>query len=290
MWPFSPRKTRCPTRRPPQPSRRLSLEALEDRCLLSSGALDPTFGSGGIVTTALTKTGDIAHGLLLQPNGDLIAYGDADTGSSQSPDVASFGLARYTPNGSLDPTFGNNGVVITSRVGHTSVTGVDDQSLGVGVSQAALQSDGKIVAVGNGRYLIRYNCNGLLDTTFGARGLVTVPSGFSIFSVLIQPSNGDIVVGGAANSAFSLLRYTPSGTLESTFGSGGEVATSIAGGNGGAGYRTLALENGDIVAGGGGANDFALARYTPSGSLDTTFGSGGIVTTVVGSSLYEGRT
>jgi uncharacterized delta-60 repeat protein len=242
--------------------------------MLSSGALDPTFGSGGIVKTALTRTGDYAHGLLLQSNGDLIAYGDADTGTQSSPDVASFGLARYTPNGSLDTTFGNRGVVVTSKVGGTAVTGAEVEGPPAGVSQAALQSDGKIVAVGNGRYLIRYNSNGSLDAAFGSRGLVTVPSGFSVDSALFQPNNGDIVVGGNYNSAFALLRYTPHGALDPTFGSGGEVVTPAAAG----GIGSLALENGDIVAGGGGA----LARYTLSGNLDTTFGSGGIVTSPVG--------
>ena len=132
--------------------------------------------------------------------------------------------------------------------------------------------------------LVRYNSNGSLDTTFGSKGLVTVPSNFSMDSLLIQPSNGDIVVGGLSTSsaAFALLRYTPNGTLDSTFGSGGEVVTP------GAGVKItcLALENGDIVAGGTStATSGALARYTLSGSLDTTFGSGGIVMTQAVNSL-----
>jgi uncharacterized delta-60 repeat protein len=274
MWPFSPRTTRLskPARGVP-PSRQPRLEALEDRCLLSSGALDPTFGSGGIVTTSLSKGDAEAHGALLQANGDIIAYGSA--GIFQGNDEYSgFGLARYTPNGSLDTTFGSKGVVTTFKVGTTNLQqdGYPPSS-GAGVLQAALQSDGKIVAVGS-NVLLRYNSNGSLDTTFDSKGLVTPPSGFSVDSVLVQPSNGDTVVGGSYNSDFALLRYTPTGTLDSTFGSGGEVVTSSAGGN----VVALALENGDIVAGGGGT----LARYTLNGSLDATFGSGGIVTTALG--------
>jgi uncharacterized delta-60 repeat protein len=252
------------------------VEALEDRCLLSSGALDPTFGSGGIVTTALTKESDYAHGVLVQSNGDLIAYGTADTGSNKfslSP-PASFGLVRYTPNGSLDTTFGHRGIVITSQVGNTAITANDFALPFEGVSQAALQADGKIVAVGNNLYVVRYNANGSIDTTFGSQGLVVVPSGFSTGSLLIQPSNGDILVGGSYNSQFALLRYTPRGALDPTFGSGGEVVTSSAAGI----VVALALENGDIVAGGG----QSLVRYTLSGNLDTTFGAGGIVTIPMG--------
>src|SRR5437763_15770874 len=95
MWPFSSRKTRPQTSdRPRRAPYRPRLEALEDRCLLSAGALDPTFGSGGIVTTALTKYSDSAYGELLQPNGNIIAYGDAQTSGGGSY-IDNFGLARY---------------------------------------------------------------------------------------------------------------------------------------------------------------------------------------------------
>jgi uncharacterized delta-60 repeat protein len=263
-----------------RPFLRVGLEALEDRCCPSSGALDPTFGTGGIVTTEVAKTASYAHGVLLQSNGDLITYGIADTGDTRLVDqgsilgTASFGLARYTPSGSLDKTFDKTGEVVTSTVGTTAITSPDAATPDVGVAQAALQSDGKIVAVGNHSYLVRYNSNGSLDTTFGSKGLVVVPSGFSAQSLVIQPSNGDIVVGGSYSSDFALLRYTPSGALDSTFGSGGEVVTSGAPGT----VTSLALENGDIVAGGG----QSLARYTLSGNLDATFGSGGIVSLPMG--------
>jgi uncharacterized delta-60 repeat protein len=280
MWYFSSRKPRPETSiRPLRRSYRLHLEGLEDRCLLSSGALDPTFGSGGIVTTSLNRYDDFAHGVLLQSNGDIIAYGGADT-VNHGTAYAGFGLARYTPSGSLDTTFGSGGVVTTFNVGSTNIRGYADTRSGV--SQAALQADGEIVAVGNYSYLVRYNGNGSLDTTFGSRGLVTVPSGFFGHSLLIQPGNGDIVVCGdfyygGNNYAFALLRYTANGALDSTFGSGGEVVTPATAGTF-VYFNYLALENGDIVAGGSGA----LARYTLSGSLDTTFGSGGIVTTPMG--------
>jgi uncharacterized delta-60 repeat protein len=87
-----------------------------------------------------------------------------------------------------------------------------------------------------------------------------------------------------------LLRYTPSGALDPTFGNGGEVVTTVTGLN--INPRSLALENGDIVAGGGAStggypdyHSWFLARYTLSGSLDTTFGSGGIVNTQLGTDL-----
>jgi uncharacterized delta-60 repeat protein len=166
--------------------------------------------------------------------------------------------------------------VTTFKVAGTDITTFNDPDPFTGVCKAALQADGKIVTVGSFSFMVRYNGNGSIDTTFGTRGLVTVPSGFAISTVLIQPSNGDIVVGGHTNNGFALVRYTPNGTLDSTFGSGGEVITSVAGVTIYSGFGALGLENGDIVAGGDGG---VLARSTLSGNLDTSFGAGGIVTT-----------
>jgi uncharacterized delta-60 repeat protein len=246
--------------------RRPLIEALEDRCLLSAGALDPTFGSGGIVTAPLGAQYGTWSGDLLQSNGDIILYGG--------------GLARFTSSGSLDPSFGRGGIVQLPKIGKKTTV--------LPIYQAALQADGKIVTVDNTE-LVRYNSNGTLDQSFGSTGVVSLPAGFSMLSLLIQPSNGDIVVGGAyypptnpSNGGFALLRYTPSGTLDSTFGSGGEVVVTT-GPLLGNSIQALALENGDIVASGTcfspGQWSFDLVRFTPSGSLDTTFGSGGIVTT-----------
>jgi uncharacterized delta-60 repeat protein len=279
MWSLFSRQTRLaqPARRPPSPFRP-RLEALEDRYLLSAGVLDPTFGSGGIVTTALTKGNDYANGSLLQPNGDIIVYGQslARRGGQSA-------MARYTPSGNLDPTFGSGGIVLTKLDG---------------IGKAALQADGKIVAGGAG-HLVRYNANGSVDQTFGSQGVVTYPSNYSQADILIEPSTGDIVLGGGTLGSpgyFALLRYTPKGVLDSTFGTGGEVITQFPGMYGETiQWGGLALQNGHIVAagfastGGSGPNShfWALARYNDNGSLDTTFGPSGtgLVTTAVGSGL-----
>jgi uncharacterized delta-60 repeat protein len=249
---------KTPPRRHPairRPACRLRLEALEDRWVPSGAGLDPTFGSGGIVTTSLLPSySSQARGDLLQPNGDIIAYGQLNL-------TLGLFLVRYTPSGSLDTTFGSGGIVKNTTMGD--------------VSQATLQPDGRIVVVSRTE-LVRYNSNGSLDTTFGIGGVVTLP--IAGYSLLIQPSNGDIVVGGETGGGdFALLRYTSNGTVDSTFASAGEVVTSALDGQ----VDYLALENGDIVAGGGvrGSGTGGLARYTVSGSLDTTFGSGGIVMT-----------
>src|SRR5262245_60134797 len=87
---------------------KLFLELLEDRCLLSAGDLDPTFGSGGIVTTAFGSAA--ARAVTIYANagtandGKIVAAGDANS---------DFAAARYLPNGSLDSSFGSQGKVTT---------------------------------------------------------------------------------------------------------------------------------------------------------------------------------
>ncbi|MBK8465325.1 MAG: hypothetical protein IPL32_05795 [Chloracidobacterium sp.] len=184
--------------------------------------------------------------------------------------------------GSLDTSFNGNGIVVTP------VSGLDSRANGV-----AIQSDGKIVAAGyslNGSNyefaVVRYNTNGMLDTTFNGTGKVTTPIGGndSAFSVAIQP-DGKIVAAGysliGANYEFAVVRYNTNGTLDTTFNGTGKVTTPI-------GIEDYALSvaiqsDGKIVMAGGSFNgsdyDFAVVRYNTNGTLDTTFNGTGKVTT-----------
>jgi uncharacterized delta-60 repeat protein len=160
----------------------------------------------------------------------------------------------------------------------------------------AIQSNGKIVVAGirvgaHDRFaLARYNPDGSLDVTFSGNGKVTTRIGFDAHAldVAIQP-NGKIVVAGDAfvsgHDRFALARYNLNGSLDSTFSGDGKVTTLI--GSGGDG-RALAIQsNGKIVVAGDasvtGHDRFALARYNPDGSLDSTFSGNGKRTTLIGS-------
>ncbi len=248
-----------------------------------SGTLDTTFGSGGIVTTQIGNGGlgwDHANGVALQPDGKIVVVGTASNVAGFD-----FALARYTVSGTLDTTFGSGGIVTTP----ISTSG--DFAYCV-----AVQPDGKIVAAGYASVdlaVVRYTTSGTLDTTFGSGGIVTTPIGSGISranGVALQPDGKIVAAGSAENGGandFALARYTISGTLDTTFGSGGVVTTPIGPGNEWA-YGVVIQRDGKIVAAGsaynGSNNDFALARYAVSGMLDTTFGSGGIVTTQIGPS------
>src|SRR5439155_1219565 len=246
------------------------------------GSLDSTFGAGGKTTTSFgTGSADI-YALVLQPDGKLVAAG---SDVSQS----AFALVRYNANGSLDPTFGMSGTASTP-------IGIDTS----GASALVLQSDGKLVAAGNAWKdsvdadfaVVRYNTNGSLDATFGAGGKVTTSIGSDeddAYALALQP-DGKLVAAGVTLNGFrwdfALVRYNANGSLDTTFGTGGTIITSI--GTDGTGASALVLQpDGKLVAAGtttndGSAYDFTLVRYNANGSLDATFGTGGKVTTPIG--------
>ncbi|MDT4897393.1 MAG: hypothetical protein QOH25_2470 [Acidobacteriota bacterium] len=253
----------------------------------TTGALDTAgFGTGGKVITDFALNEDAISALLVQADGKIVAVGRAQLRvrilQAQDPN---FQLARYTSTGALDTSFGANGLVATDFPSNS-----DDFAFA-----AALQTDGKIVVVGqtgahfsqissaDTRFAIaRYNANGTLDTTgFGSGGLVTTDFGTThdtAFAVAIQ-SNGKIVVAGTNGSDFILARYNADGSLDTTgFGTGGKVTTDFGGFDS---AKAVAIQtDGKIVAAGFSGGDFALARYNTDGTLDTTsFGTGGKVTT-----------
>jgi uncharacterized delta-60 repeat protein len=246
----------------------------------AAGDLDGIFGTGGTVTTDFAGNGDEARAVALQPDGKIVAAGGA-LGAS-----VDFALARYRPDGTLDTAFGTGGKVTTDF-------GSGEQAYAV-----AVQPDGKIVAAGGavtGFELARYNADGSLDGTFGAGGKVTTRFGLGLpftraHAIVLQP-DGKIVVAGTATSAtvgdFGLARYNPDGTLDASFGAGGKVTTDIRGTDSSDFAWAVTLQpDGKLVVAGSTAGPtgdaFALARYTPSGNLDGTFGSGGKVITGFG--------
>ncbi|MFN8595074.1 MAG: Ig-like domain-containing protein [Anaerolineae bacterium] len=253
------------------------------RYISTTGALDPSFGTGGIVTTSLSAGADIAHALAVQNDGKLVVAGEAN---------AQFAMARYTITGTLDTTFNGTGFVTTTIVGSNNI------------AHAVLiqPADGKIILVGevnpgssNDFALVRYNSNGSLDGTFGASGktVTDFPAGTNdiAYAAALQ-ADGKIVAAGSINatgSDFAVARYTSGGLLDSTFGSGGLISTTLGSGADEA-HGVVVQGNGKIVVGGWSTQgtrklDFALARYQTNGALDANFGASGLVTTTLQSSL-----
>ena len=262
----------------------------------ADGSLDSSFGSGGKVTDSIGPGSDAIQDIALQPDGKIVVAGFS-TAAATSDD---FALARYNANGTLDTSFGSGGHVVT-----VFDTDYDD------AYAVLLQPDGKIAAVGAAgnatgtQYffaLARYNADGSPDSSFGSGGKVTTAIGSKddeAFAGALQP-DGKIVAGGymrgssGSQRLFALVRYNGNGSLDATFGSGGNVTASI----GTYDYVDgLALQpDGKIVAAGivspsgvSGDSDFGVARYNADGSLDPTFGSGGFVTISFGSTSQVGQ-
>jgi uncharacterized delta-60 repeat protein len=257
------------------------------------GDLDATFGRGGQATSDFGRSNDIANAAALQPDGKIVTAGIRFVGNSAS--TGDFLVARYNTDGTIDKTFGQNGSVVT------------DFGMTESASAVAIQPDGKIVVAGGtyptfpflGFYaLARYNSNGTLDTSFGTGGLVitTFNSQGAFASALVLQPDGKILAAGtkyinftsdqSSDTDFGIARYNTDGTLDTSFGVGGEVATDFNKGNDDA-LAVILQGDGKIVAAGDATSlttfiDFAVTRYLPDGSLDTTFGAAGKIETDLG--------
>ncbi len=264
------------------------------------GSRDTTFGGGtGMVTTGIFYYGyDEVRAIAVQPDGKIIAAGVGST-CYEVCALISFAVVRYNPDGSLDTSFGGDGVVVTV------IASSDDRPYSV-----AIQPDGKILVAGRSGAsgqtdftLVRYNTDGTLDSTFDSDGIVrTNIRGDDFGSSLALQSDGKIVVvgeswnglWGAPNSSpdFAVVRYNQNGSLDTTFGENGKVTTPIGSYSSNA-FSVAIQTDGRIVAAGfsnNGSNlDFAIARYDPDGSLDATFDSDGKVTTAIGSGNEHAR-
>jgi uncharacterized delta-60 repeat protein len=248
-------------------------------CPGPAGTLDPTFGDGGLVV--LPFPGGDGRAAAVQPDGKIVVAGKT-TGAG----AGAFAVARLMPNGSLDTTFGTEGVTET-------VVGNTVHSL----SALVLQPDGKILAAGHTRIVgddfavLRYLANGALDATFGTGGVVLTDfSSADNARAMVLMADGRLVVAGATlagtgNMAFA--RYNPDGSLDTTFGGTGMVTIDIRGTADQA--RGLALQPGGKVLAVGtsrdpaeGRTDMAAVRLNEDGSLDTTFATAGKLLTDFG--------
>jgi len=256
--------------------------------LAASGDLDPTFSGDGKVTTNIggALVNDAAWGLAIQSDGKIVAVG----GHNDTSDVggkSDFAVVRYKSNGTLDTTFHGDGKLTTNF-------GPFDEA-----NHVALQSDGKIVVVGNtcatgytncDLAMVRYNPNGSLDTTFSGDGKVVVDFGGddnSVNALAIQADGRIVVVGAMHNGSnydFAVHRFLSNGTPDTTFSVDGMVNTGFGSGKNDVAFD-LAIKSGKIMVAGHTCSssntncDFALARFNSNGTLDTTFSNDGKVTT-----------
>ena len=220
-------------------------------------------------------------GVAVQPDNKILM---ATSITGASPNLSDFRVSRHLANGTLDFTFG----------GGTGMVRIEVSGLADKAEAIVVQPDGKILIVGTGGnsptfdfVFARLNSNGSLDTTFGNGGklFLDMGTGFlnEIWDVALQ-GDGKIVVAGNVNGAAAVTRLNSDGTLDASFDGDGTALIPF-GATAGSRLFAVALQadNKIVVAGdyGGGssASRYSLARLNTDGSLDATFGNGGMVLT-----------
>jgi uncharacterized delta-60 repeat protein len=238
----------------------------------SDGSLDTTFATGGINTGAVLGR---AFDVVIQPVGaelKILVVGDLNV-------AGDFAVVRYNSNGTVDPGFGVGGVVITDVAGEGDVA-----------TNVALDSAGRIVVSGgsstglNNTSIARYLANGAPDTAFANNGRLAL-IGKNLGAGLAVQADGSIILAGnletllppATQKVFEIMRLTPSGQPDATFGTAGIVTTPVST-RGDSALSVVVQPDGKIVAAGVSSSqtnsNFAVVRYDTHGVLDPTFHAG----------------
>ncbi len=244
---------------------------------LTPGGLDPTFGQGGKVT-ALPK-GAVGYAVHIDPHGRAITAGYTLGGH---PD---FVVARFLQNGTLDTTFGDHGRTVLDLGGADYAYALD------------LQADGRIVVAGESDVggtsriaVVRFNNNGRPDATFGGGDGFTLTSfgnqRQAANAVVLTP-DGNIIVAGftsaGTNARSAMIRYTPGGQLDRSFGGDGRVSFDLSSSD--EQFEAIAWDGTNYVLAGYAevslTPEFSAASVTGSGKLNVQFSHDGFTTTNV---------
>jgi uncharacterized delta-60 repeat protein len=239
--------------------------------LTTSGALDPSFGNGGITTVQISPY-SLANAVVIQPDGKIVLAGTAQFSHNE------FAATRLNANGTLDTTFGSHGITTLTPTG--------------GAWGLARQSDGKLVLAGQTNYsnpqisgaqqfmAARLNTNGALDTSYAQRGIALIPVGGTAlgYGVALQ-SDGRAILAGPAwtnTNVNAAVRLTTSGTIDRSYGSNGIATVNDAYGANG----IIIDASGKVLLPSVGPS---VLRLNTNGSADQTFGTGGNVVVPFGS-------
>jgi uncharacterized delta-60 repeat protein len=244
-----------------------------------NGALDSTFGSNGIVLMSQPYEA-MASDIALQSDGKIVV-------SISSIDDSYYRVARFDGNGTLDTTFGLNGI---AELNYSSSI--------ASCRSVAIQADGKIIVGGdvnvNGYVFVslaRFNIDGGLDLSFGSNGYIIFDPlvGNEYCSDIAIEAQGKIVLAGTTsaglNKDFLISRFNFDGSVDTSFGVNGTVVVNFQNFDD-QGGKALLETNGRIIVSGSSfkvanATDvsFAAVRLLNDGVLDSSFGVGGKVIT-----------
>ena len=256
-----------------------------------SGILDLGFSGDGRAIFDFQTGVDLARAVALAPGGKIVVVGSVDS-------ELGFGVLQLNSDGSPDTSFSGDGKVITDIGGQETAEDV------------IVRFDGKIVVCGTTRLfgsthddfaLLRYNANGTLDTNFDGDGRLTTDfDGLDnrVFAMKQTPSGTLVVVGhsrssAGGNSGITVARYSQSGSLDPSFNGVGWAYYNLYTNGGEHAYDVAVNISGDITLAGqiqrvSAGHDLLLMRLKGDGRPDPKFGTGGRVTTVIGSDFSLG--
>jgi uncharacterized delta-60 repeat protein len=257
----------------------------------ADGSLDTTFGNGtgwvafdNAVNTLFTRHANAAPslGVAVDFAGRILVGGSIDVGP-----LSYLAVARYLSDGTRDTAFGSNGVATIAPL-------VSDAEM---VLRPAVDAQGDVILSGisfnssNGTYdasFARLTLTGAPDTTFGS-GTGAVTRDFvgndSGGAVAVDPTNGNLLVVDQTGNNYSLVRYKPDGTLDTTFGNGtGQVSLSLRTDGGGLAVDSTGriYVGGSVIQTSASGYDFAVQRFNPNGTPDSTFGNNSIAAVDLG--------
>lgn len=256
--------------------------------LKENGTPDSTFGVNGWASTPALAFEDEVRAMAIQSDGKIVVAGTAEVSSGSK--IYDFGVARFNADGTIDNSFGTNGVVTTNINANDIPEGI------------AVQSDGKIVVGGtsdedgDANYtVVRYTAGGAPDNTYGSGGIATYD--MATFGTagskdhghgMALQTDGKVLVTGfsapaaGGNGNVVTMRLTTTGALDVTFSGDGIANFNYGVSNTDEGSRAIALQNdGKILVGGDTSGEHAwfdllLLRYKTDGTLDSTFNSDGV--------------
>lgn len=239
--------------------------------LVTDGTPNQLFGTNGTVIVATNASSILEDPIILGDN-SIIAVGKYNIGVGTTRQL----LVKFKQDGSLDTSFGSNGLVINTDFFVSNIL-----LLTKGTSHCVVQSDGKIVTIdssGTGDIVFaRYLPNGTIDTTFGENSghtIVNLSGTDNSTGIAIAQDDSIFAVGNGNNGTIGyIIKLTPSGLPDTSFGTNGKVNPQFSGIN--VSFRDLELaHDGKIVVGGTtqAIQRFVIARFNPNGTFDTTFG------------------
>ncbi|MFZ1798998.1 MAG: hypothetical protein WAU24_03970, partial [Chitinophagaceae bacterium] len=260
------------------------------------GTLDSSFGNNGMDSVHIDNL-NYPSGIVVQEDGKIVVAGDVR--KSVYDETRTF-IYRLMPDGGLDPTFGENGIVVNKHV--WDINSVD----------LIIRPDGKLVigstydVFGLPSYQLEsFNSDGTVDESFGVHGIGKFTFGENqgnnwsskMYAIVLEP-NGEIVCAGTSGMGeviMAVCRFNANGTVDETFGENGGIITPYNN------IRTIKIlgvtyqPDGKIVTCGyarinsSTPDPLILARYLENGNLDTEFGENGITATTNDPSSLNGN-